>query len=87
MGFVLVRWIRRPVRAGVVRRLQQEGRPIDPEDLAQVSPYLTEHVHRFGEYSTHGLGDTPAAYDPRLDVDFTSLRGEAPAAAGYGQAA
>ncbi|WP_156056623.1 hypothetical protein [Streptosporangium roseum] len=48
---------------------------------------LTQAVDGFGEHSTHELGDTPAAYDPRLDVDFTSLRGEAPAAAGYGQAA
>jgi TnpA family transposase len=65
--------------AEVVRRLQAEDWDIDPEDLAQVSPYLTEHIRRFGEYSTHELGDTPAAYDPRLNVDFTPLRGEEPA--------
>jgi hypothetical protein len=49
---------------------------IDPEDLAQVSPYLTGHIRRFGEYSTHELADEPDAYDPHLDVDFTPLRGE-----------
>lgn len=27
-----------------------------------------------GEYSTHGLGIEPDAYDPKLDVDFTLLR-------------
>ncbi|WP_424862804.1 Tn3 family transposase [Streptomyces sp. MMS24-I29] len=28
-----------------------EGWEIDPEDLAHISPYLTEHINRFGEYS------------------------------------
>jgi hypothetical protein len=60
---------------------------IDPEDLAQVSPYLTEHILRFGEYSTHELGDEPAAYDPRLDIDFTPLRGADLATEGFSQAA
>ncbi|MFD3553846.1 Tn3 family transposase [Streptomyces goshikiensis] len=32
------------------------GGTIDPEDLAHISPYLTEHINRFGEYSTHELG-------------------------------
>ncbi|MEU7501780.1 hypothetical protein AB0B52_32945 [Streptomyces griseofuscus] len=30
--------------------------------------------NRFGEYSTHELGIQPAAYDPKLDFDFTPLR-------------
>jgi hypothetical protein len=50
------------------------GWEIDPEDLAHISPYLTEHINRFGEYSTHELGIQPEAYDPKLDVDFTPLR-------------
>ncbi|REK86186.1 hypothetical protein DY245_33950, partial [Streptomyces inhibens] len=45
----------------------------DPEDLAHISPYLTEHINPFGEYSTHELGIQPEAYDPKLDVDFTPL--------------
>lgn len=61
---------------------------IDPEDLAHISPYLTEHIKRFGEYSTHELGIQPEAYDPHLDVDFSPLRGDHPESAdGYGQAA
>ncbi|MER7792914.1 hypothetical protein [Streptomyces sp. NPDC097640] len=63
------------------------GWEIDPEDLAQVSPYLTEHIKRFGEYSTHELGIQPEAYDPKLDVDFTQLREQEPAASGFGTAA
>lgn len=42
--------------AEIVRQLQEEGHIIDPEDLAHISPYLTEHIRRFGEYSTHELG-------------------------------
>ncbi|MCA2229412.1 transposase [Nonomuraea sp. NEAU-L178] len=57
----------------VVRQLQAEGWKVESEDLAEVSPYLTEHIMRFGEYSTHELAVTPEAYEPRLDIDFTRL--------------
>ena len=59
--------------ADVVRQLQAEGCIIDPLDLAQISPYLTEHVNRFGAYSTHEIGITPEDYDTHLDVDFSVL--------------
>nr|WP_272918594.1 Tn3 family transposase [Streptomyces sp. HUCO-GS316] len=73
--------------AEIVRQLLEEGWTIEPEDLAHISPYLTEHIKRFVEYSTNGLGILPEAYDPKLDVDFTPLREPDPAAAGSGQAA
>ncbi|WP_326771166.1 Tn3 family transposase (plasmid) [Streptomyces sp. NBC_01591] len=73
--------------AEIVRQLLEEGWEIGPEDLAHISPYLTEHVNRFGEYSTHELGIQPEAYDPKLDVDFTPLREQDLPAAGLGQAA
>ncbi|WP_331743559.1 Tn3 family transposase (plasmid) [Streptomyces sp. NBC_00873] len=73
--------------AEIVRQLLEEGWKIDPEDLAHISPYLTEHINRFGEYSTHELGIQPDAYDPKLDVDFTPLREQDLTAAGLGQAA
>lgn len=57
--------------AEIVRQLLEEGWTIEPEDLAHISPYLTEHINRFGKYSTHELGIQPQAYDPKLDVDFT----------------
>lgn len=63
--------------AETVRQLQAEGMDIAPEDLAQVSPYLTEHIRRPTEYSTHELGDEPDAY-AALNVDFTALRGDEP---------
>lgn len=46
---------------------------IDPLDLAQLSPYLTEHIPYFGEYSTRELGIAPDDYDAHLDVDFSAL--------------
>ncbi|XNR94858.1 transposase [Streptomyces sp. R-74717] len=73
--------------AEIVRRLQGEGEKVDPEDLAQVSPYLTEHIRRFGGYSTHELADEPDAYDPHLDVDFTPICGDGPPTDGFSQAA
>ncbi|KUN76541.1 Tn3 family transposase [Streptomyces griseoruber] len=74
--------------AEIIRQLLEEGWEIDPEGLAHISPYLTEHIKRFGEYSTHELGIQPEAYDPHLDVDFSPLRGDHPERAdGYGQAA
>ncbi|MFD0374551.1 transposase [Streptomyces sp. NPDC127112] len=73
--------------AEIVRQLLEEGWTIDPEDLAHISPYLTEHINRFGEYSTHELGIQPEAYDPKLDVDFTPLREQDLTASALGQAA
>jgi hypothetical protein len=66
--------------ADAVRQLQPEGWKVEPEDLAQVSPCLTEHVKRFGEYSTHELAITPDAYETRLDVDFSKLNPDEDAA-------
>ncbi|WP_083975525.1 Tn3 family transposase [Kitasatospora mediocidica] len=59
--------------AQAVRELQAEGWKVEPEDLAEVSPYLTEKIMRFGEYSTHELDLAPEAYEPHLDVDFAKL--------------
>ncbi|AYV25717.1 Tn3 transposase DDE domain protein [Streptomyces sp. ADI95-16] len=76
-----------PDIAGIVRQLLEEGWEIDPEDLAHVSPYLTDHINRFGEYSTHELCIRPEAYKTKPDADLTLLREQDPAATGFGQAA
>ncbi|MFJ6721448.1 MULTISPECIES: Tn3 family transposase [unclassified Streptomyces] len=73
--------------AEIARQLPEAGGPIEPEDLARISPYLTEHINRFGEYSTHELGIQPDAYEPKLDVDCTPLREQDLTAAGLGQGA
>ncbi|MFD8609757.1 hypothetical protein [Streptomyces sp. NPDC059631] len=54
---------------------------------AHISPYLTERINRFGEYSTHELGIQPEAYGPEPDVDFTLLREQDLPTAGLGRAA
>jgi hypothetical protein len=42
--------------------------------LAQLSPYLTEHINRFGIYPTDDLRIKPAASDPALAaIDFETL--------------
>jgi hypothetical protein len=52
---------------------------VTAEDLAQLSPYLTSHILRFGVYATDELHIPPDVFDPALDeVDFG---GEQPAAA------
>jgi TnpA family transposase len=65
----------------VIRQLQAEGWSIDPADLAEISPYITEPIRRFGEYSTDELDLRPDAFDPNLDVDFDTLTDPAPEAA------
>jgi len=55
----------------VVRGLIAEGWQVTAEDLAQLSPYLTAHIRRFGAYATDELHIPPDAFDPALaDVDF-----------------
>ncbi|GAA2404852.1 hypothetical protein GCM10010420_35630 [Streptomyces glaucosporus] len=76
-----------PDIAEIVRQLLEEGWETDPEDLAHVSPYLTEHIKRFGEYSAREFGIEPEAYDPKLGVGFTPLREQDLTTAGLGQVA
>ncbi|MFD4605435.1 Tn3 family transposase [Streptomyces sp. NPDC058464] len=71
----------------IVRRLLEEGWEIDPEDLAPVSPCLTEHIKRFGEYSTHELGIEPEAYDPKPDVGSAPLHEQDLITVGFTEAA
>ncbi|MVO90252.1 hypothetical protein GPA10_37255 [Streptomyces sp. p1417] len=60
---------------------------IAQEDLAHVSPYLTEHINRVDEYFRHELGIQPEAYDPKLDLGCAPLREQDLTAASLGQAA
>ena len=41
----------------ILRALQQEGYPLTRADVATLSPYLTEHIKRFGDYQVEGLND------------------------------
>ena len=64
----------------VIRQLQAEGHTIEAADLAEIAPYTTGHLKRFGEYSTDELDLTPGDFDPHLDVDFDVLRDQETAA-------
>lgn len=64
----------------IVRELQAEGWQITGEDLSAISPYLADHIVRFGTYTTTELTARPDAFDPALDVEFEA-EGEQPAAA------
>ena len=54
------------------------GKQITAADIAQLSPYINEHIARFGVYATDVLKLKPKAFDPQLDrVDFDTLAGAA----------
>ncbi|MDN3026186.1 hypothetical protein [Streptomyces sp. S.PB5] len=62
--------------AAIVRRLQEERWEIGPEDLSPISPSLTEHVRRFGEYSTRRDPEDRSVHDmlvPRARAWVTVL--------------
>ncbi len=39
------------VMSHMLQEMQAEGQPIDPDAIAALSPYITEHIDRFGRYS------------------------------------
>ena len=45
-----------------------ERRPVDLDHLADMAPYITERVKRFGEYPIDGLEEPPEALDPNLQL-------------------
>ncbi|CAM5654159.1 hypothetical protein SCALM49S_01125 [Streptomyces californicus] len=49
--------MKRAGAANAARRVAQA----EANARATISPYLTEHIHRFGEYPTHELGIQPDA--------------------------
>ena len=51
----------------VLQELQAEGHTIDPAAIAALSPYITEHIDRFGRYSLEA--DQPP---PPLDESIFS---------------
>ena len=63
----------------VIRQLVAEGWQVTAEDLAQLSPYLTSYILRFGAYATDELHIPPDVFDPALDE--VDSGGEQPAAA------
>ncbi|MFD5473882.1 hypothetical protein [Streptomyces sp. NPDC127105] len=65
----------------------REGSTVNASgNMGDDQQHEAERINRFGEQSTHELGIQPEAYDPKLDVDFTPLHEQNPAA-GFGTAA
>ena len=50
----------------LIQTLEQRGEPVPEDAIAAISPYLTEHINRFGDY-TLNLGRKP----PQPDYGYT----------------
>jgi TnpA family transposase len=55
----------------VANQLATAGHSVDPEDLATISPYLTEHIRRFGEWVLDTTPPDPVA-TTRLHVGLAA---------------
>jgi TnpA family transposase len=55
----------------VIRQLRKEGYTVNPEDLSALSPYLTEHIKRFGDYVID-LEKQPQPFDGKLKLELES---------------
>ena len=53
----------------VLLQLKREGVVWSPEDLAALSPYLTRHIKRFGDYLVD-LDTIPAALEEQVNLAF-----------------
>lgn len=53
----------------VLIKLKKEGFFWEREDLATLSPYLTSHIKRFGDYLID-LDTIPQALDEKLNLAF-----------------
>jgi TnpA family transposase len=49
----------------ILRELKQEGFPVNREDVATLSPYVTTHIKRFGDYIIDAEA-VPEPIDPSL---------------------
>ncbi|CAA9380256.1 MAG: Mobile element protein [uncultured Chloroflexia bacterium] len=47
--------------------LRQEGYPVTKDVVARLSPYLTGHLRRYGDYAVN-VDDKPEPIDPRFDL-------------------
>jgi TnpA family transposase len=53
----------------VLNGLRAEGHPVPPEDVAALSPYLTHHIRRFGDYVLD-LSPPPDPPPTHLDLEL-----------------
>ncbi len=53
-------------QTGIIKNLMNQGLAVSADDLKTLSPYLTKHVKRFGDYIVD-LSEIP----PPLDIEYT----------------
>jgi len=56
----------------ILHDLRREGMVVKREDVATLSPYLTQHIKRFGDYRIDGLNDMIVMEEddiPLLELD------------------
>jgi hypothetical protein len=47
-----------------------EGEPVDPADLATISPYITSTVRRFWNWTLKRPGPVPRLHPPEMSPDL-----------------
>ena len=52
----------------VLRDLRADGFDVRPEDIANLSPYMTGPIQRFGDYNTDSIRHPPDDFDPHFDL-------------------
>jgi Tn3 transposase DDE domain len=57
------------ILSDVLLQLKKEEFFWEPEDLAALSPYLTSHIKRFGDYLID-LDNIPAVLEEQLNLSF-----------------
>lgn len=56
----------------VLNQLQREGYELDSADVASLSPYLTRHIRRFGDYV---LDLSPPSEPPEAHLELNGMSG------------
>ena len=52
----------------MLRDLRADGFDVRPEDIANLSPYMTGPIQRFGDYNTDSIRHPPDDFDPHFDL-------------------
>ncbi len=58
-----------------LQKLEQSGYPVNPDDVAHLSPYLTRHIQRFGDYVLKLRPVAPLPNEERASPELLSESG------------
>ncbi|GGS01096.1 hypothetical protein GCM10010269_45090 [Streptomyces humidus] len=59
--------------AETLRQMAAQGREVNPDDIAALSPHRRDNVLRFGDYDTATLHIPPGPYDSALHLPTGGL--------------